>query len=99
MFLFVSYNLAIASPFDVGAFGPTGGDVDVGQNSFICKEVNSTPSVPGTNKLKVYCKDNAGVPALYTLDYLGNETLLGTGGGSGGGGGTITQYRRIAYRS
>lgn len=74
---------ARASTFDNGPFGGVS-SVYIGQNWFGCMDVEQTPSTPSTGQLKFYCKDNSGTPALYTLDDMGKETLLGSGGGSSG---------------
>src|SRR3990167_1390090 len=59
------------------------GDLNIDKNSVDFAEKDSSPSTPGSNRIKLYSKDDgAGTTTLYTLDSTGAETnlLVGTSG-------------------
>lgn len=49
-------------------------DLDIQRNALIMDEVPATPGNPGTNKMKMYAKDNgSGSTRIYALDSAGTE--------------------------
>lgn len=81
LFFFIQVSLSAHAQYERGS-GFNEGDLNMQKYSVQFDEVDQTPSVPPCTELKVYNKDKSGLATLTTLDCLGNETQMPSGGAS-----------------
>src|SRR3990167_2814134 len=63
-----------------GGSGFNEGDIDMRKYAIQFNEVDSTPSCPATNYIKIYGKDSGGTTKVFSLDSACAESEVGSGG-------------------
>lgn len=77
--LFVSCATSL-SAYQRGS-GFNEGDLELNKYSIICTEHDADPSIPLSDQIKLFCKDDTGTTKFYTIDDNGDVVELGSGGG------------------